>query len=78
VGDITSATARTFGSLAGARGVTGIGFGGLMTVGTLVVNDLFFLHERGQKTGVYTLFITNGAHIAFMSMLLLITNVHWD
>ena len=49
-----------------------------MTVGTLVVNDLFFLHERGQKTGVYTLFITNGAHIAFMSMLLLITNVHWD
>ena len=67
VGGIASATATSFGSLAGARGVAGMGFGGLMTVGTLVVNDLFFLHERGQKTGIYTLFVTNGAHVAFIS-----------
>jgi MFS family permease len=36
----------------------------MMSVGTAVVNDMFFLHERGEKTGVYTVFVTNGAHVA--------------
>lgn len=36
----------------------------MMSVGTAVVSDLFFLHERGEKTGVYTVFVTNGAHFA--------------
>lgn len=35
-----------------------------MSVGTACVSDMFFLHERGEKTGVYTIFVTNGAHIA--------------
>lgn len=34
-----------------------------MSVGTAVVNDLFFLHERGEKTGIYVIFVTNGAHV---------------
>lgn len=37
-----------------------------MSVGTAVVNDMFFLHERGEKTGVYTIFVTNGAHFAVL------------
>ena len=28
--------------------------------------DMFFMHERGAKSGVYTIFITNGAHIAIL------------
>lgn len=35
-----------------------------MSVGTACVSDMFFLHERGEKTGIYTIFVTNGAHIA--------------
>ncbi|KAJ7219009.1 major facilitator superfamily domain-containing protein [Mycena haematopus] len=42
----------------------GAGFGGMMSVGTSCVNDMFFLHERGEKTGIYVIFVTNGAHVA--------------
>jgi len=63
-GAIASAKSPHFGALCGARAVCGAGFGGMMSVGTSVVNDMFFLHERGEKTGVYTVFLTNGAHVA--------------
>lgn len=64
VGSIGSACSPTFGPLVGTRAITGFGFGGMMSVGTAVVNDIFFLHERGEKTGVYVIFVTNGAHVA--------------
>ncbi|KAF7852898.1 uncharacterized protein EAF02_012128 [Botrytis sinoallii] len=35
-----------------------------MSVGTAIVNDMFFLHEQREKTGIYSIFVTNGAHIA--------------
>ena len=38
-----------------------------MSVGTACVNDMYFLHERGKATGVYTIFVTNGAHVAALS-----------
>lgn len=41
-----------------------------MSVGTACVSDMFFLHERGAKTGVYTIFVTSGAHIAAICKLL--------
>ena len=60
-----------------------------MSLGTPVLNDMFFLHERGEqlkelpspalnanqvpntgeKTGIYTIFVTNGAHIAVIGEL---------
>ncbi|KAJ6453521.1 major facilitator superfamily domain-containing protein [Mycena sanguinolenta] len=46
------------------RALNGAGFGGMMSVGTSCVNDMFFLHERGEKTGIYVIFVTNGAHVA--------------
>lgn len=39
----------------------------MMSVGTACVNDMFFLHERGEMTGVYSIFVTNGAHVAALS-----------
>src|SRR4051812_49964395 len=42
----------------------------MMSVGTSCVNDMFFLHERGEKTGVYSVFVTNGAHVAALSKFL--------
>ena len=56
-----------FSALLGTRALCGFGFGGMMSVGTACVNDMFFLHERGAKTGVYSIFVTNGAHVAALS-----------
>ena len=67
LGGISSAISPNFASLTGTRAMCGFGFGGMMSVGTSCVNDMFFLHERGEKTGVYSVLITNGAHIALLS-----------
>ncbi|KUJ22913.1 MFS general substrate transporter [Mollisia scopiformis] len=64
LGGIGSGVSSSFSELMGTRVVAGFGFGGMMSVGTACVNDMFFLHERGEKTGVYSLFVTNGAHVA--------------
>lgn len=64
LGGIGSGASPNFSALLGTRALCGFGFGGMMSVGTACVNDMFFLHERGEKTGVYSIFVTNGAHIA--------------
>jgi MFS family permease len=64
MGGIGSGLSPSFNTLVGTRALCGFGFGGMMSVGTACVNDMFFLHERGEKTGVYSIFVTNGAHIA--------------
>lgn len=72
LGNIGSAKSTTYLSLLGTRALNGIGFGGMMAVGTACVSDMFFLHERGAKTGIYTVFVTNGAHIAAICKSLLL------
>lgn len=67
IGGVTSASSTTFSQLIGTRALCGFGFGGMMSVGTACVNDMFFLHQRGEATGVYSLFVTNGAHVAAIS-----------
>lgn len=66
VSHIGTAYTETLPALMGVRAVNGIGFGGMMSLGTPVLNDMFFMHERGEMTGIYTLFVTNGAHIAVL------------
>ncbi|KAL1889009.1 hypothetical protein Sste5346_009189 [Sporothrix stenoceras] len=63
---VATARTTTFAQLVGVRAINGIGFGGMMALGTPVLNDMFFMHERGEMTGVYTIFVTNGAHIAVL------------
>lgn len=67
MGGIGSGLSPNFSALVGTRVLNGFGFGGMMSVGTTCVNDMFFLHERGEKTGVYSIFVTNGAHFAAIS-----------
>jgi len=64
LGGVGSGASPNFNALLGTRALCGFGFGGMMSVGTACVNDMFFLHERGEKTGVYSIFVTNGAHVA--------------
>lgn len=68
MGGIGSGLSPNFCALVGTRALCGFGFGGMMSVGTASINDMFFLHERGEKTGVYSLFVTNGAHVAAISI----------
>lgn len=44
----------------------GVGTSAGMGIGAAVVADLYFLHERGRMMGIYTVFVTNGAHVAAM------------
>lgn len=67
LGGVGSGASPNFDALLGTRAMCGFGFGGMMSVGTACVNDMFFLHERGEKTGVYSIFIVNGAHVAALS-----------
>jgi MFS family permease len=67
LGQIGSANSKTFSQLLGTRALCGIGMGGMMSVGTTCLNDMFFMHERGEKSGVYTILVTNGAHFAVIS-----------
>ncbi|KAN0123006.1 MFS general substrate transporter [Hyaloscypha variabilis] len=64
LGGVGSGVSPDFNALVGTRALCGFGFGGMMSVGTACVSDMFFLHERGAKTGVYSIFVTNGAHVA--------------
>ena len=66
VGAIGSAVSPNFPALLGTRAINGIGISAMMAVGPAVISDIFFLHERGATTGVYTVFITNGAHVAVL------------
>lgn len=72
LGGVLSAVAPNFRTLVGMRAICGFGFGGMMSIGTASLNDMFFLHERGEKTGVYSIFIVNGAHVAALGKLVLL------
>ncbi|KAJ7662925.1 major facilitator superfamily domain-containing protein [Mycena rosella] len=63
-GGIGSGASTSYAGVAVTRALCGAGFGGMMSVGTSCVNDMFFLHQRGEKTGIYVIFVTNGAHVA--------------
>lgn len=64
IGGIGSACSPSFATIVGTCAIYGVGIGGMMSVGAVVVNDMFSLHELGEKTGIYSIFVTNGAHIA--------------
>ncbi|KAK6596507.1 major facilitator superfamily transporter [Botrytis cinerea] len=64
IGGIGSASSPNFATIVGTCAICGVGMGGMMSVGAFVVNDMLFLHELGGKTGIYSIFGTNGAHIA--------------
>jgi MFS family permease len=51
--------ANTWKTLIVARFFTGVGVGAAMALGPAVVNDMFFLHEKGLKMGIWTVFLTS-------------------
>lgn len=61
-----AAAAPTWHGILAARAFVGIGTSAGMGIGAACIADMFFMHERGRYMGVYTVFVTNGAHVAAM------------
>nr|GAT59083.1 MFS general substrate transporter [Mycena chlorophos] len=61
---LASGQAKTWSQLIGTRVLNGIATSSFFTVGAGIVTDMFFLHERGRALGVFTVFLTNSAHVA--------------
>lgn len=58
------AVAPTWSGILAARVFVGIGTSAGMGIGGAVVVDMFCMHERGRHMGIYTVFVSNGAHAA--------------
>ncbi|CAK5267759.1 unnamed protein product [Mycena citricolor] len=59
-----SGKATTWGQLIATRVLNGLGTSSFFTLGAGMISDCFFLHERGRAMGVFTVFLTNSAHVA--------------
>ncbi|KAI4854085.1 MFS general substrate transporter [Aureobasidium sp. EXF-8845] len=55
-----SATSKSFDSLLAARVVAAFAGSSTEALGAAIVNDLFFLHERGAQMGIYIVFLAWG------------------
>lgn len=58
---IWAAVAASWGSLFGARIIQGFGASASEALGPAVVADLYFIHERGTKIGIYSFAIAGGS-----------------
>ncbi|KAJ6619911.1 MFS general substrate transporter [Mycena sp. CBHHK59/15] len=59
-----SGKAVTWSQLIATRVLNGLGTSSFFTLGAGSVADCFFLHERGRAMGIFTVFLTNSAHVA--------------
>ncbi|KAG6832090.1 hypothetical protein H0H87_002918 [Tephrocybe sp. NHM501043] len=64
-----SAKAKSYGTLILARAMNGFGPSAALGLGAGTVVDVFFVHERGKAMGLFTLMLTNGAHLAPIDMM---------
>jgi MFS family permease len=59
IGTFGTGLANTWAKLIVARFFSGVGVGAAMALGAATVNDMFFLHEKGLKMGIWTVFLTS-------------------
>lgn len=78
VGLAWAANANSFSSLMGARVVHAFGGGVCEALPEQLVNDIFFLHERGKKLGWYTIALCLGATGPLFSGLMLGAGLSWN
>jgi MFS family permease len=76
-GVIGAAQATTFSGLMGARIVHAFGGGVCEALPVQLVNDIFFLHERGKKLGWYTIALCLGATGPMFSGFMLAAGYSW-
>lgn len=55
----------------------GFGAGSTVAIGAATICDMYFMHQRGFYMGIYTLFLTNGPHIAPLLGGFIAENLGW-
>ncbi|MCJ1286218.1 hypothetical protein MMC26_005563 [Xylographa opegraphella] len=77
VAHAAAGAAQSWGGILAARAFVGIGTSAGMGIGAAVVADMYFMHERGTYMGIYTVFVTNGAHVAAVAGGFTAKNIGW-
>ncbi|KAK3937817.1 MFS general substrate transporter [Diplogelasinospora grovesii] len=78
LGVIGASQCTTFGGLMGARVVHAFGSGVCEALPVQLVNDIFFLHERGKKLGWYTIALCLGATGPMFAGYMLASGLSWN
>lgn len=79
VGCIWSSYARTYGSLLGSRAFQGLGMGGFFSLaGTVSINDVFLVYERGRRAGIWNFAVIVSVNIAPVISGYVITALGWQ
>ncbi|KAF1940505.1 MFS general substrate transporter [Clathrospora elynae] len=74
---IWGAVATSFSSLLGSNIIAAIAGSSTEALGAALVNDLYFLHERGGKMGIYMNAIAGGNTLGPLICGFVITNLSW-
>ncbi|KAH8804875.1 major facilitator superfamily domain-containing protein [Xylogone sp. PMI_703] len=64
LGNLAGALAKTYAAFIGSRVIVGVGCSAGVSLGGLVVKDMFFVHERGRKIGIWTMCFAVSPYIA--------------
>ncbi|KAI1173219.1 putative MFS transporter [Nemania sp. FL0916] len=78
VGIIAASQCKTFGSLMAARVIHGFGSCVCEALPVQLVNDIFFLHERGERIGYYTVCLCLGTFASLPAGYILAGGYGWQ
>ena len=62
--NVAAGYSPTWAGILATRAFNGIAGGSPAAIGAATICDIFYLHERGFYMGIFTLFLTNGPHVA--------------
>ncbi|KAK4231129.1 protein HOL1 [Podospora fimiseda] len=74
---IWGATSSSFTSLLWSNIIAAFAGSSTEALGASIVNDLYFLHERGSKMGLYMIFISGGNTIGPLVCGFVVTSLNW-
>jgi MFS family permease len=77
-GALWGGSSHSFGMLLGARVVMGLGGGPAESLPSSSIAEIYFLHERAYRLGIYTLLMLGGKNIVPMVAAFIIGNVGWN
>ncbi|KAG5363760.1 putative MFS-type transporter [Yarrowia sp. B02] len=77
-GAIWGGAAKSFGSLIGARVIMGIGASPTESLPSSSIAEIYFMHERAYRLGIYTLLMLGGKNIVPLVSAFIISGKGWN
>ncbi len=74
---IWAATSESYGSLVAARIIMGIGVSPCESLPSSTIAEIFFLHERAYRVGIYTLLLLGGKNIVPLVSAAITNSLGW-